>query len=721
MSNTYNPVLVLVFEKSPQGFTFRGRELSYRDNDDIARTASSFASAIVHGYDMYKMPKAHPLLQYEPEDAIDEIIESPVKWPWEHITLPPSKISMVTRSDPCILLVYTKKRFIIVSENGVRDSIEIAVAESTNIYSILKLLFGAGIPSKGASLYIVERLEYGGVERTPDEWLEFAQNLDITVDRRTVFLGSPLPDVSLALPKLYAPTSTRTSARSSAALASVPEDETLPQFWRSAILDNARKANTEGKLSEMRVTQVGQNAIHNFRPFEMGAPPIGIYHHVFARFAQIMNEDPTKTETAFSPQELNNARAFITTSLDYYDTEAQRQVNISGIGKVLGDSILESFRVIRDPTHDFFMDGSVRVPCPMILRTEKAVAFILELKPDLCSSESDALDQAQQYYRVLLGTPEYANIVESCCCPVILIGLSGAHMVVAGAVFTEYIVCQRLTDYIFLGPKAEVTDEGVARTDDYIYRVALLFRALSEAHKILEDFYSHLEVPSPKPSLTRHKKASKPVLPGEITIFPHFQSFVDESTGKRYTIQYLQRLTGPSLRAVFRATLRSEDNTLIDVVVKFTSRYGLAAHKVLAENQPPLAPKLYFAKVVPLTASFVVVMDHVGEMDLHRRRNRLTWGQTKKLKDAVSLLHLEDYVLGDLRACNVRVGPGLDDLYLIDFDWSGKEGDVQYPANINLDQDIGWAVGVQRGAGIEKKHDTEMLEKLLRTHSSRHI
>ena len=62
------------------------------------------------------------------------------------------------------------------------------------------------------------------------------------------------------------------------------------------------------------------DAIHNFRPLRLSAPPVTIYHPVFARFLQRMDEEPKD----LSPEEFDRARDFVVAATDFYSTAAGR-------------------------------------------------------------------------------------------------------------------------------------------------------------------------------------------------------------------------------------------------------------------------------------------------------------------------------------------------------------------------------------------------------------
>jgi hypothetical protein len=75
----------------------------------------------------------------------------------------------------------------------------------------------------------------------------------------------------------------------------------------------------------------------------------------------------------------------------------------------------------------------------------------------------------------------------------------------------------------------------------------------------------------------------------------------------------------------------------------------------------------------------------------------------------MTLLHSAGYVFGDLRDPNILKLPD-GRAMLVDFDWSGKEGQAFYPMGLNMD--IKWPPGIGAGTLIRKDHDVFMSEQL---------
>ena len=153
---------------------------------------------------------------------------------------------------------------------------------------------------------------------------------------------------------------------------------------------------------------------------------------------------------------------------------------------------------------------------------------------------------------------------------------------------------------------------------------------------------------------------------------------------------------------------------MIPVYIKFVVErdYGEVAQELLANHQ--LAPKVYFCDRVMFGIT-MVVMEDLGGMtlgDLYVKRQVST--VRRYLKRATTILQSQNLVHGDIRPPNVVYVTRKDGdrVYLIDFDWAGKEGETKYPEDLN--PKIRWA---QPAADlkcqlIKREHDDYMCEEL---------
>jgi hypothetical protein len=270
-----------------------------------------------------------------------------------------------------------------------------------------------------------------------------------------------------------------------------------------------------------------------------------------------------------------------------------------------------------------------------------------------------------------------------------LVSIAGPLVTVSGAVFADRLICQRLTDPIFLGPRHSTVGD-LTPLDEGQRKVAQLIRALRKGLDVLKMFYQTL-TPS----------RGHPSAPSQ----PQFQSYVDSQTGQRHDLSYIERLV-PEYpeKTIFRAKSVHPGGTTAEVVVKFTRRYGMDGHIKLAEQS--LAPALRFCQLVPAVGMIVVVMDYVSSDPTQQGNLQEMW--KGGLKKGVELLHRHNLVFGDLRLPNLLMYKGA--IMFIDFDWCGEDGVARYPGDIC--EDHNWHPDVGRNEIMKKAHDIYLLEQL---------
>ena len=241
-------------------------------------------------------------------------------------------------------------------------------------------------------------------------------------------------------------------------------------------------------------------------------------------------------------------------------------------------------------------------------------------------------------------------------------------------------VVQPLTDYVWLG--GDVFDAN------RILFAARLFSALKSAISTLRTYYRSLYFSN----AVVHNEMPDP--------FP----FIQEYESKKFT--YMSRLA-PKYpdKLLYKAQL---DNRLM--VVKFMSTYHAQDHRLLAEHR--LAPPLHYAGTehaggLMYGGRDMVVMDLI---DGKPPVDSLSKCQFEQVKQAITLLHSHDLVLGNLRSPNILVKD--ESVMIVDFDWCGKAGEARYPATLNTDVELGWPMGVGPDSVMLKEHDLSMLEKL---------
>jgi hypothetical protein len=228
--------------------------------------------------------------------------------------------------------------------------------------------------------------------------------------------------------------------------------------------------------------------------------------------------------------------------------------------------------------------------------------------------------------------------------------------VILGAVFTDGLIVQRLTDYIWVGLDS-VLNEG------HILRVARILYTLKIGLDNLKSYYENIQLTSPSPAESHYFPS--------ITAYPFSKELVQFiyvgflGNGFDCTTLRAQTLTQPPR----------------DIVVKFVARYGERAHRLLANDG--LAPELFYCGSPHLKdddpsyhSLSMVVMDYIDGDTLTLAKANLNEEAAKevrlKLVRALALLHDNGLVYGDLRLPNVMITKA-NELKLIDFDWSGKK------------------------------------------------
>ena len=172
---------------------------------------------------------------------------------------------------------------------------------------------------------------------------------------------------------------------------------------------------------------------------------------------------------------------------------------------------------------------------------------------------------------------------------------------------------------------------------------------------------------------------------------------------------------------------RMQTDTSNDVVlVKFAAKYNEEAHQLLASHDPPLAPALYFCARV-IGGMHMVVMEYISKsrgwsLDPLSSTGGLPSPPVpdvirRDVTKALSLLHEQSLVFGDLREANLLYLPENGGrVLLVDFDGVGVDREGRYSACLNP----GLELGVKRWQIMEKEHDDNNLEKLMKRVSRRY-
>jgi hypothetical protein len=243
---------------------------------------------------------------------------------------------------------------------------------------------------------------------------------------------------------------------------------------------------------------------------------------------------------------------------------------------------------------------------------------------------------------------------------------------------------------------------------EQIKYVAKVFEAIARAVKSLRSYYYNLCV-------QKHSKFRPPS--------PTYHS--NSRLRLRGSLDFKTRVFFEQ-KPNYHGSLFVAEHGRIPVLVKFCESYGEAAHRLLAAAG--LAPALrYCSRIVG--GAFMVIMDLIDGPDAGRafEPGDLPPTVLEDMHNALKKLHEAGLVFGDMRRPNIMLVKSRGAYYededeygedewhgqLIDFNWSGPVGKARYPPAINKDGRITWAFGVEPAGLIEKRHDEDMLRKIV--------
>ncbi|KAG9125124.1 hypothetical protein FRC07_008900 [Ceratobasidium sp. 392] len=421
--------------------------------------------------------------------------------------------------------------------------------------------------------------------------------------------------------------------------------------------------------------------IYNGRPCDKQGLPLQIYHPVFHAFTVCVQSaiTPSSSDLRAVDQLLGRAQ-------DTYKFEHER---ISAINDHLGSLLGRSINM--EDTNRCKADGVIKSQAPATLNGDKGYLLIMEVKNEIGTGDADPSIQGAESFARYWSSQFLDRIREKSCCPSFILAIAGPWMCILGAVYVEQIVVHPLTDFIWLGRQVHESER--------LCQIARTFCALREGIESLEKYYGSLFT----------------LQPTTARFFPCINQF-RHPDGHDVVLDYFEVLATNPVRPVFRARIRAEPDEL--VVVKFVRDYNSVAHRMLADKR--LAPRLLHDSIQALDCGLrMIVMESIEAPDLHTylKVNRPTERRALEicavegdLKLALSLLHAQELVFGDLRKPNVLVTKkehGVGGM-LIDFDWCAGHMNGRYPASLNETGNT-WAGGVTRGGLMAKEHDEYML------------
>ncbi|KAL7277910.1 hypothetical protein ACG7TL_008860 [Trametes sanguinea] len=469
-----------------------------------------------------------------------------------------------------------------------------------------------------------------------------------------------------------------------------------------AVRDSPPPSRLASSITEFKKEQE-KYVLYNGRPMDHSAAPVTIYHPAFARLRERLRQI-TKGESL--DDRYRNSAAQIGQVFDVackiYDSERFREDAImSRLGKILNVT-WDLRKDISSRRRVPQADGIARLELDYEVYERWPVYACAELKNELGLNGICEIQVAATYEKAVVQQ-EYAKIRETTCCPCILVSIAGPFIRFYGAVLVDAFIVQPFTDYIFLG--------GDPDAEDRIEHVAQILAAVQTALEELKRWYKDVLSGGGEPQGANH-------------ILPHPSYARDSDRALLSTLQFLDRFQYPGCRrkrpgkssvddfqrSLFRARLNGTE-----VLVKFCFRYGESAHRLLAEHDPPLAPRLYACAPLVGGAIMVVMAIVPGGNTAWKQYGLgpLPDSVVRDIEGALKVLEQKGLVHGDVRRPNVVTIQRVDGTtggMLIDFDWSGKHGEVYYPSLLN--QDVSWQQGIAPGQPIRSEHDWEMWRAL---------
>jgi hypothetical protein len=296
-----------------------------------------------------------------------------------------------------------------------------------------------------------------------------------------------------------------------------------------------------------------------------------------------------------------------------------------------------------------------------------------------------------------------SGIRNLCNCPSLLLAVGGPWLCVMGGVITKDVIVQRLTSMEWVAYSS--TEE-----DARVLKVASILWAVRQCSTELAAFYQGLADPVYTIPLDDTHPRFYPTpttfqFRGETIAFRYLvpmQSFASCVTYKAEITQVPRDCEGLSLK---KGSF---------VVVKFVSRYGEEAHRLLAKHA--FAPALHYCGEVPewkaavkalsppvnpKVPGLVSAISHMVVMDLVEasRTDELDPGERgRQVAKILCLLHLAGYVFGDLRPPNVLLETRTRCIKFIDFNWAG----LFDPRNLEGNSE-GVPICIQEGIKLKAK------------------
>lgn len=308
------------------------------------------------------------------------------------------------------------------------------------------------------------------------------------------------------------------------------------------------------------------------------------------------------------------------------------------------------------------------------------IALNLEVTKE-CGSSGNPHVQNQTFYLqyILLNWDTFSTTTRLPC---FLLQLHGTELSIYMVIFADLITVDPYHFTLSLSCASTRLEE-----------FARIFHALKKALESLRVYYNN-----PLPEITPKERK-----------FPYHNSFELITTSINIEFTYYKPLDPYQL--LFLVDINENKEGLPSrLLVKFSQHYNGTIHKECGDLG--IAPKLYGIESLAGGWHMVVMEYMTGYQTLQEIRPDVEIRD--KVKNAIEKLHSRGYVHGDIRKVNVMArrehSESLLHVVLIDWDWAGRDGMVNYPISIN--PEIPRHPDAMGLRSIKKEHDVFMVEAM---------
>ena len=428
--------------------------------------------------------------------------------------------------------------------------------------------------------------------------------------------------------------------------------------------------------------------IHRPTVKEFGLPTT-LLHPAFGKFVDTFNN----RHDILDRNDYEFATYFSNAMSDIYEGQDGEVMKNAEVNRFLSEYLNKSVKQTNQT------DGSVFANIGTVMNSE-VLTLIFEVKNEMGVGRCDPSIQGLGYYLQCLAIPESPSMRfarEYTVMPVLLVCISGPNIAFYFLANYNTVVMDPATPYLsclFLPydvPQMTLLAGSLRAMKEYVMFLDAEYKEMLMVNKSSDMIYAY------NPALEQLK-------------YPYYKSFVlsggIDIVELEYEYQFIDKL-------VFIARTKTNIQSIPNqVIVKFTRSYCIEAHNICFSCNYG-APQLFHSE--KLSGGWIVLimekLEHMVESKSY------TDAQCLSLHNIINEMHSHGYVHGDLRNCNILIGGQKGQLInanrvcLIDFDWSGVEGNARYPGFMNHNT-VDWPEGASDGAKISKDHDLHIFNVL---------